>query len=151
MKSPSRGIATRKGGYLVKGHSFILARTPSMTDDCGVTTEIQLDDETRAALLLFNERLEQTAAEERVAKRIAKAERAKDEAAGLVRKLGSDNSATAEQKSEAEAAYKAAVEDLARVKENPDPPPEAVDEPEPTEMSADEEPALASEAPDESE
>ena len=62
-------------------HTFILARRANMTDDVGVSTEIQVDDETRAALLLFNERVEAKAANERGTKRVAKAERAKDEAA----------------------------------------------------------------------
>ena len=64
-----------------------------MTDDDGVSTEIPVDDETRAALLLFNERLEETAAADRAAKRVAKAERAKDEAAARVRKMQDSGSA----------------------------------------------------------
>ncbi len=75
-----------------------------------VTTEIPLDNETRTALLLFNERLEASALQERAAKRVAKAERTKEAAAATVRKLGGDRDATAEQKAEAEAAYKEAVE-----------------------------------------
>ena len=143
-----------------------------LTDDDGVSTEIQVDDETRAALLLFNERIDEARADERAAKRVAKAEREKDEAAGRVRSLGKDSSATAEQKAEAESAYKAAVEDFNRISEDPHakpekPPPskdsdgesgeeaasetpvaEAIEpptetEPEPTETSADEEPAPA--------
>jgi len=101
-----------------------------MTDDVAVSTEIQVDDETRAALLLFNERVEATAAQERGAKRVAKAERAKDEAAAVVRKLRDNPDATAEQKAEAEAAYKEA----------------AAAEPEPAETSADEEPAAEASA-----
>lgn len=81
-----------------------------MTDDVGVTTEIPLDNETRTALLLFNERLEASALQERADKRVAKAERAKEAAAATVRKLGDDRDATPEQKAEAEAAYKEAVE-----------------------------------------
>jgi len=121
-----------------------------LTDDDGVSTEIQVDNETRAALLLFNERIDEARAEERAAKRVAKAERQKDEAAGRVRKLGNDSSATAEQKAEAESAYKAAVEEFNRISENPDaetekPPPseDSAVETEPTETSADEEPAMA--------
>jgi len=131
-----------------------------LTDDDGVSTEIQVDDETRAALLLFNERIDEARAEERAAKRVAKAERDKDEAASRVRNLGNDSSATAEQKAEAEAAYKAAVEEFNRISENPDakvekPPPskDSAVETEPTETSADEEPvpAEAAAASDESE
>jgi len=141
-----------------------------MTDDEGVS-EIPVDDETRAALLLFNQRLEESAAEERATKRVAKAERAKDEAATRVRNLGNDSSATAEQKAEAEAAYKDAVDEFQRIKENPQakapkkakaapaqdaaPAKEAAsdDEPAPTEVSADEEgePVAAPEAEAEAE
>ncbi|NNC79785.1 MAG: hypothetical protein HKN94_06480 [Acidimicrobiales bacterium] len=97
-------------------------------------SEIPVDDETRAALLLFNQRLEESAAEARAAKRIAKAERAKDEAASRVRNVGNDSNATAEQKAEAETAYKAAVDEFQRIKENPEPAESSL-----AEVSADEE------------
>ncbi len=90
-----------------------------MTDDVGVSTEIQVDDETRAALLLFNERVEASAAKERGRKRVAKAERAKAEAAKVVRRVNDDPDATAEQKAEAEAAYKAASDNFQVVQANP--------------------------------
>ena len=90
-----------------------------MTDDGAVSTEIQVDDETRAALLLFNERVEASAAEERAAKRVAKAERAKDEAAAVVRKLADNPNASAEDKAEAEVAYKAAVDNFQAIKADP--------------------------------
>ena len=90
-----------------------------MTDDDAVSTEIQVDDETRAALLLFNERVEASAADERAKKRIRKAERAKDEAAARVRKLTDDPDATAEQRAEAEAAYKEASDNFQVVQANP--------------------------------
>ena len=90
-----------------------------MTDDVWVSTEIQVDDETRAALLLFNERVEASAAGERAKKRIGKAERAKDEAAAVVRKLNDNPDASLEEKAEAETAYKAAVENYQYVKANP--------------------------------
>ncbi len=143
-----------------------------MTDDDAVSTEIQVDDETRAALLLFNERVEASAAAERAKKRIGKAERAKDEAAAKVRKLNDDPDATAEQKAEAEAAYKEASDNFQVVQANPlaheqkksapkaeeapaeDAPaeePAAADEPAPTEVSADEEAAEAPETPAEAE
>ena len=133
-----------------------------MTDDVAVSTEIQVDDETRAALLLFNERVEATAQKERGQKRIAKAERAKSEAAKKVRKLNDDPDATAEQKAEAEAEYKAASDNFQVISANPfandpkpkkaEPKPESGDEvAEPTEVSADEEPAPVAEAATESE
>ena len=110
-----------------------------------VSAEIQVDDETRAALLLFNERLEEAAAEERAKKRIAKAERAKDEAATRVRRVNEDLESSADAKAEAEAAYKAALAELARITENPhDRPPAAAEKPrdeadaEPAKISADE-------------
>lgn len=90
-----------------------------MTDDVAVSTEIQVDDETRAALLLFNERVEAAAAQERGAKRVAKAERAKDEAAAVVRKVGENPNASAEEKAEAEAAYKVAVASFNTIKDDP--------------------------------
>ena len=143
-----------------------------MTDDDAVSTEIQVDDETRAALLLFNERVEANAAAERAKKRIGKAERAKDEAAARVRKLNEDPDATAEQKTEAEAAYKEASDNFQVVQANPlaheqkKPAPKAEEAPAedaapaeeavaedvaPSEVSADEEPVSASAAPAEAE
>ena len=85
----------------------------------GVTTEIPLDNETRTALLLFNERLEASALQERADKRVAKAERAKEAAAATVRKLSDDRDASAEAKAEAEAAYKAAVDEYNVIVANP--------------------------------
>ena len=130
-----------------------------MTDDVWVSTEIQVDDETRAALLLFNERVEASAAGERAKKRIGKAERAKDEAAAVVRKLNDNPDASLEEKAEAETAYKAAVENYQYVKANPNegdqkkkPAPAEEEAAAPAEVSADEEPAAAaSEAVAESE
>jgi hypothetical protein len=140
-----------------------------MTDDVAVSTEIQVDDETRAALLLFNERVEATAAQERGAKRVAKAERAKDEAAAVVRKLNENPDASAEAKSEAEAVYKAALDSYNSIKDDPaarepskkpkaEAPTESATEPAaepaadaPTETSADEEVTAAVETASESE
>jgi len=132
-----------------------------MTDDVAVSTEIQVNDETRAALLLFNERVEATARQERGAKRLAKAERAKDEATAVVRKLNGNPDASAEAKSEAEAAYKATLDTYNTLKDDPTagepirkPKAEATAEPvaeAPTETSADEEAPAAVEAAAESE
>ncbi len=149
-------------------HHTILARSATMTDDVAVSTEIQVDDETRAALLLFNERVEADAANERGRKRIAKAERAKTEAAKKVRQVNDDPDATAEQKAEAEAEYKAAQDHYLVVEANPlaaeqkpikakepaPPPaeePAPAEEPPPAEVSADEEEDSASKASDEGE
>lgn len=129
-----------------------------MTDDVAVSTEIQVDDETRAALLLFNERVEAKAANERGAKRVAKAERAKDEAATLVRKLGENPDASAEDKAAAESAYKTALEEYNTIKADPlagetpkkpaaEPAEAAPAEAELAETSADDEPADAPATP----
>ncbi len=111
-----------------------------MTDDVAVSTEIQVDDETRAALLLFNERVEASAAKERGAKRVAKAERLKDEAAATVRKLSDNPNASAEDKATAETAYKEALESYNTIRDNP----LAGDQPKKTKASADDAPAEAS-------
>ncbi|MDH4168987.1 MAG: hypothetical protein OEW42_05290, partial [Acidimicrobiia bacterium] len=78
-----------------------------------------LDPDLLSSLELFNSHVEQTATEAKAAKIVAKAERRKDEAAARVRKLTNDNRATAEQKSEAEAAYREAVAELAARKDDP--------------------------------
>jgi hypothetical protein len=82
-----------------------------------------VDDETAAALKLFNSRLAKQADDERAAKRVERATRAKDAAAARVRELESDTKATAEQRSEAAAEYHGAVEALDRARKGePDPP-----------------------------
>ncbi|MCB0993912.1 MAG: hypothetical protein KDB21_02390 [Acidimicrobiales bacterium] len=68
------------------------------------------DETTTQALGLFNQFLARQADREKADKAIAKAERQKNEAAGVVRKLQDDPKATAEAKAEAEAAYRAAVD-----------------------------------------
>jgi hypothetical protein len=137
-----------------------------MTDDVAVSTEIQVDDETRAALLLFNERVEANAAAERGAKRLAKAERAKDEAAAVVRKHASNDDASAADKAAAEATYKEAAELFHAIQADPlaglDTPkakapveeaaaPSEEAEAAPTEVSADEDAPATAEAAVESE
>jgi hypothetical protein len=81
-----------------------------------LTGAIAVDDETAAALALFNARLAEQAERERAQRRIDKAQRAKDDAAARVRALENDTKATAEQRTEAAAAYKAALEALERAK-----------------------------------
>lgn len=85
-----------------------------------------LDDETSAALTLFNEYVDANRERTRREKRIKKAERAKDDAAALVKKLASGGSA--EQKAEAEAAYREASEAWKRIRDGHEP--EAKAEPE---------------------
>jgi hypothetical protein len=67
-----------------------------------------LDDETTAALTLFNEYVKADRERTLREKRVRKAERAKDEAAAAVKKLGAGGSA--EEKADAEEAYRAAAE-----------------------------------------
>ncbi|HUP73789.1 MAG TPA: hypothetical protein VM282_12175 [Acidimicrobiales bacterium] len=81
-----------------------------------LTGPVQLDDETRNALILFNARLVAQDELEREKRRVEKAAKAKDEAAATVRQLESNPKATAEQKSEAQAAYLASLDALNRAK-----------------------------------
>jgi hypothetical protein len=102
-----------------------------------------MDDETRAALALFNRRLVQQADTERAQRRIDKALRAKDDAAARVRALEADTRAGATQRAEATAAYHAAVAAWDRARRGE---PDLVSEPEPAdapEPAAPVEPAAA--------
>jgi hypothetical protein len=81
-----------------------------------LTGAIGVDPETAAALALFNTRLSQQAEGERAQRRIDKATREKDQAAARVRALEKDTKATAEQRADAAAAYKAALEAIERAK-----------------------------------
>ena len=81
-----------------------------------LTGPVQLDDETRNALILFNARLVAQDELEREKRRVDKAAKAKDEAAAKVRELENNPKATAEQKSEAQAAYLASLDALNRAK-----------------------------------
>ena len=98
-----------------------------------------LDDETTAALTLFNEYVDADRERTRREKRVKKAERAKDEAAARVKKLGERGSA--EEKAAAEAAYREASEAWKRIRDG--------EEPEETEAKAApaEEAAAAEDAP----
>lgn len=78
-----------------------------------------LDDETSAALTLFNEYVDADRERTRREKRIKKAERAKDEAAARVKKLASGGSA--EEKAEAEAAYREASEAWKKIRDGEEP------------------------------
>ena len=78
-----------------------------------------LDDETTAALTLFNEYVDADRERTRREKRVKKAERAKDEAAARVKKLGERGSA--EEKAAAEAAYREASEAWKRIRDGEEP------------------------------
>jgi hypothetical protein len=67
------------------------------------------DDEMRKALALFNAHLASEAEQQRQAKRVERATRAKDQAAARVRALDADTHATAEQRAEAAVAYRDAL------------------------------------------
>ncbi|MEO8692870.1 MAG: hypothetical protein ABI658_05095 [Acidimicrobiales bacterium] len=81
-----------------------------------LTGPVQLDDETRNALILFNARLVAQDELEREKRRVDKAAKAKDDAAAKVRELEANPKATAPQKSEAQAAYLASLDALNRAK-----------------------------------
>jgi hypothetical protein len=81
-----------------------------------LTGPVQLDDETRNALILFNARLVAQEESEREKRRVEKAAKAKDDAAAKVRELENNPKATAEQKAEAQAAYLASLDTLNRAK-----------------------------------
>lgn len=81
-----------------------------------MTGPVQLDDETRNALILFNARLVAQDELEREKRRVDKAAKAKDEAAAKVRELEGNTKATPQQKSEAQAAYLASLDALNRAK-----------------------------------
>jgi hypothetical protein len=101
-----------------------------------LTGPVQLDDDTRNALILFNARLVAQDELEREKRRVDKAAKAKDEAAAKVRELENDSSATSEQKSEAQAAYIASLDALNRAKAGE---PLAAEAPEPDDESAERE------------
>ena len=116
-----------------------------------LTGPIQLDDETRNALILFNARLVAQDELEREKRRVDKAAKAKDEAAAKVRQLENDPSATAEQRSAAQAGYLTALDALNRAKSGePAPAEAATDEAEATDdettdATADAEPVVEDE------
>ena len=93
---PSRGPRNRPSG----------GRAPSAP----LTGPLVVDAATSDALRLFNARLGAQAENEKAERRVQKAAKAKDDAAGRVRNLENDTKATAEQRAEAATAYRAAVE-----------------------------------------
>jgi hypothetical protein len=93
-----------------------------------LTGPITVDEATANALALFNARLAAQAENERAERRVQKAAKAKDDAAARVRALEADTKATAEQRAEAAAGYRRAVEAWERAKSG---------EPEPAAPAAD--------------
>jgi phosphate starvation-inducible protein PhoH len=103
-----------------------------------------VDEATSDALRLFNARLGAQAENEKAERRVQKAAKAKDDAAGRVRNLENDTKATAEQRAEAAAAYRAAVDAWERARNGEaDPAPSAA--PAVDDATADDEPADADE------
>ena len=82
--------------------------------------KITLDDETTAALTLFNEYVAADRERTQREKRLKKAERAKDDAAALVKKLSKGGSS--KEWSEAEATYRAAAEKWKALRDGKEPP-----------------------------
>ncbi|MEM7140597.1 MAG: hypothetical protein AAF548_06130 [Actinomycetota bacterium] len=107
-----------------------------------------LDDDTTAALTLFNEYVEADRERTQREKRVKKAERAKDEAAALVKKLSERGSA--EEKAEAEAAYRTAADAWKKLRDGEEPDEAPASEETSPDASAEEAPedeASADEAP----
>jgi hypothetical protein len=98
-----------------------------------------LDDETTAALTLFNEYVEADRERTQREKKIKKAERTKDDAAAALKKL--NDGASAEDKAQAEEAYRDAADRWKKLRGGEDPDEGAAEE------AAAEEPAAAEEAP----
>jgi len=90
----------------------------------------KLDDETAAALTLFNEYVTADREATRRKREISKTEKAKEQAAAEVRKLDKDGGSAAD-KTAAETAYRNAVAKLKLARDGVTPEPAA--EPEPTE------------------
>ena len=75
-----------------------------------LTGPLVVDEATNDALRLFNARLGAQAENEKAERRVQKAAKVKDDAASRVRNLENDTKATAEQRAEAAAAYRAAID-----------------------------------------
>ncbi|HIM84734.1 MAG TPA: hypothetical protein EYM59_03095, partial [Acidimicrobiia bacterium] len=102
---------------------------------------VQIDDDTKQALLLFNRRAAAAEAEALAAKRLVKATKAKDDAAEAL-KVARDSGGGAEVVAEAEAEWRQAVEAWQRLRDGEDP--EAEAEPE-VESEPEAEPEVESE------
>ena len=83
-----------------------------------------IDDETAAALTLYNTYLIADREQQAHERAVRKAEKAKDEAAAAVRELN-DRKASAAETAEAETAYREAIEALSRLRDGAQPTPQA--------------------------
>lgn len=86
-----------------------------------------LDDETTAALTLFNEYVAADRERERKARRVKKAERAKDEAAAAIKRL-EDKGGSAEDKAAAETTYRESLAAWQRLRDGEEPEEQRADE-----------------------
>ena len=105
---------------------------------------VKLDEETRKALLLFNRRAEAAESEAVEDKRLAKAAKAKDDAARALKKA-QDAGAEADVIAEADTAYRAALKTWQDLRDGVEPEEPANESEEPANES--EEPANESEEP----
>ena len=104
------------------------------------TTAPALDDETHAALTLYNEYVKADRERSQREKHVKKAERTKEEAAALVKKLSASGSA--EEKAAADVAYREANDAWRKLRDGEEPEPKAPAE----EASAEEASAEVAEA-----
>ncbi len=104
------------------------------------------DEETRAALVQFNEGMARMEEERRRSRAVARAERGRREAAEAVKRLAGDPRASAEDRTAADAAYREAVEAWNRATRGEDPGEAAAAGPEPAAAGPEEEEGEADEA-----
>ena len=109
-------------------------------------TAPSLDDETTAALTLFNEYVDADRERTRREKRVKKAERAKDEAATVVRKA--NESGSAEERAAAEAAYREAQDAFKKIRDGEEPEEAPAAETTADEEASADEPAMATDRTD---
>ena len=97
---------------------------------------VKIDDDTQKALLLFNRRTEAAEAAKAAERNLAKAVKAKDEAAAAL-KRAQDSGGGAESVAEAEAEWRTAVDAWQRVRDGEEPAEDTADEDTPAEDTAD--------------
>ena len=102
-------------------------RKPKRQDTAAGTLAPTLDDETAAALTLYNTYLVADREQQAHERALKKAEKAKDDAAAAVRKLN-DRKGPAAETAEAEARYREAAEALQRLRGGDTPAPDAEDD-----------------------
>jgi len=88
---------------------------------------VKIDDDTQKALLLFNRRTEAAEAAKAAERNLAKAVKAKDEAAAAL-KRAQDSGGGAESVAEAEAEWRTAVDAWQRVRDGEEPAEDTADE-----------------------